>query len=68
MNERTTRLFNAVIGLLPEDQRNAFLRALRQYQESPEPQKQVLRESYRDQISKVATGPLGSSTCPLCGK
>jgi tripartite-type tricarboxylate transporter receptor subunit TctC len=67
MNEQTTRLLNAVLKL-PDDQRNAFVQALRQYLEAPEYQKRTLRESFSAQVTKMQTGPLGGSTCPLCGR
>jgi hypothetical protein len=67
MNEQTTRLFNAVLKL-PEDQRNAFIQALREYLEAPEYQKRSLRESFNNRVLKMETGPLGDSRCPLCGR
>lgn len=67
MNHKTRKVFNGWLGLT-EDERRTLATAIREYHDSSEGGKRVLRESTRDHVMKQDTGPLGSGNCPCCGR
>lgn len=66
MNEKTTRVFNGWLALFA-DERADFEKAVREYNAASSTKQQQLKESTRDRVIKVQTGPLGHG-CPCCGR
>jgi hypothetical protein len=66
MNEKTTRVFNGWLAL-SEAERSEFEKAVREYNATPMEKRARLRESTRDHVTKMQTGPLGQG-CPCCGR
>jgi hypothetical protein len=66
MNDKTKRVFNGWLAL-SDAERDEFKKARKEYKEATPTKQQQLRESSRDQIQKMQTGPL-SQGCPCCGR
>lgn len=66
MNHKTERVFNGWLAL-SEAEREEFKKAKKEYKEATLAKQQQLRESSRDRVVKMQTGPLGQG-CPCCGR
>jgi hypothetical protein len=67
VNEKTKQVFNGWLAL-NDTERSAFEDAVRQYKNSPDSKKTILKEATRDSVMKMQTGPLGRGTCACCGR
>ena len=66
MNEKTRKVFNGWLGL-SNSERREFLEAIRDYDSANDSRKTEIRESIRNSVTKMQTGPLGGG-CPCCGR
>ncbi len=66
MNNKTERVFSGWLALTPVE-RAELEKAVREFNAGSISKQQELRESTRDHLTKMQTGPLGSS-CPCCGR
>lgn len=66
MNSKTERVFNGWLALSPAERRD-FEKAVRDYNNGTSTKQEELRESVRDHVTKMQTGPL-SQGCPCCGR
>jgi len=69
MNNKTNRVFLGWLNLTVGE-RQELEAAVRRYNTASESELREVRESTRDSIAKVITGPLGSGggVCPCCGR
>ena len=66
MNSKAERVFNGWLALSPSE-RSDFERAVRDYNTGTATKQQEIRESTREHLTKMQTGPLGQ-TCACCGR
>lgn len=66
MNEKTERVFNGWLALSATE-RAEFDRAVRDYNNGSTSKQQEIRESTREHLTKMQTGPLGHP-CACCGR
>jgi hypothetical protein len=69
MNDKTKKVFLGWLNLT-DGERQELEAAIRRFNTSTDSDRRQLRESTRDSVGKVITGPLGSSGsgCPCCGR
>lgn len=67
MNDKVKQVFNGWLAL-SDTERNAFKEAERQYETGSHEKRNQLKESTRDSVMKMQTGPLGRGTCACCGR
>jgi len=67
MNEKTRTVFNGWLNLTVGE-RQELEAAVRRFNTSTETERRQLRESTRDSVMKMDTGPLGGGGCVCCGR
>jgi hypothetical protein len=68
MNNKTNKVFLGWMNLT-DGEREELETAMRRFRNAADSERRQLRESVRDSVTKVITGPLGSgSGCPCCGR
>jgi hypothetical protein len=66
MNAKVRKVFSGWMSL-SDAERRVLAESVREFEQGSEYAKRSLRESTRDAIMKMDTGPLGSG-CPCCGR
>ena len=66
MNDKARRVFNGWLAL-SDSERNEFDAAAREFRTSTESTKREVRESTRNRVEKMDTGPVGGP-CVCCGR
>lgn len=69
MNNKTNKVFWGWLNL-SDGERQELEAAIRRYNVTTDSERRALRESVRDSVTKLVTGPLGSGggACPCCGR
>ena len=66
MNDKARRVFNGWLAL-SDSERSEFDAATREFRTATESSKRELRESNRNRVEKMDTGPV-SGKCACCGR
>lgn len=67
MDKKVARVFQGYLGL-DSSQRAEFERLVDEFKRAPDDRRRRLRETARDAVFKLETGPLSGGTCPCCGR
>jgi hypothetical protein len=69
VNNKVSKVFWGWLNLT-EGERQELDQTVRRYLQTTDSERRALRESVRDSVTKLVTGPLGSGggSCPCCGR